>query len=141
MDPPQIVGHCLELLAPRGAVRARRMFGGWGLTVDGLFVALIAFDRLYLKADESSRAAFAAAGCQPFVYRSRGREITMSYWTAPAEALESADQMAPWARRALQASLAARSATVRPRRRKSRSADPVAATARTPRSTKNRSGA
>lgn len=51
-----LVDHCLELLAPLGAVRARRMFGGYGLYVDDLFVALIAVDRLYLKADETSAA-------------------------------------------------------------------------------------
>ena len=37
--------------------RARRMFGGHGSVVDGLFVALIAFDRLYLKADAPAAAA------------------------------------------------------------------------------------
>ena len=57
-----LVDHCLELLAPLGAVRARRMFGGHGLYIDDLFVAIIAFDRLYLKADEATRERFAGAG-------------------------------------------------------------------------------
>ena len=43
--------HCLELLAPHGAARARRMFGGVGIYLDGLFIALIADERLYLKVD------------------------------------------------------------------------------------------
>ena len=30
--------HCLELLAPLGRVRSRRMFGGHGLYVDDLFI-------------------------------------------------------------------------------------------------------
>ena len=42
----EIVDHCLELLSPHGAVRARRMFGGHGLYCDELFVALIARERL-----------------------------------------------------------------------------------------------
>ena len=50
-DVPPLVEHCLELLAPLGTARARRMFGGHGLRVDGVFVALVAFERLYLKAD------------------------------------------------------------------------------------------
>ena len=57
-----LVEHCLELLAPLGAVRARRMFGGHGLYCDDLFFALIASDRLFLKADAVTEPAFAAAG-------------------------------------------------------------------------------
>ena len=57
------VAHCLELLAPLGAVRAKRMFGGHGLYVDSLFIALIAGERLYLKSDDRSRSAFEHAGC------------------------------------------------------------------------------
>jgi DNA transformation protein len=111
MAEPEFVSHCIELLAPLGGVRARRMFGAWGLYLDGLFVAVISGERLFLKADAESRERFAAAGCEPFVYRARGQDQTMNYWTAPPEALESPALMAPWARLALQAALAARSAT------------------------------
>ncbi len=108
MATPQFVNHCLELLAPLGAVRSRRMFGGWGLYLDELFVALIAFDRLYFKVDDSTREHFAAAGCEPFIYLGQAKPVTMSYWTVPVEALDSPALMAPWARLAVQAALAAR---------------------------------
>jgi len=111
-----LVGHCLELLAPLGAVRARRMFGCHGLYVDDLFIALIAFERLYLKADEASRERFAAAGCEPFVYSVGGKPVTTSHWTAPPEAMESAS-MEPWAQLAMQAALAARARKVKPPRK------------------------
>mgnify|MGYP006359969517 CR=1 FL=1 len=62
------VEHCLELLAPLGATRSLRMFGGHGIYIDELFVAIVAFERLYLKVDARSRPAFEAAGCGPFVY-------------------------------------------------------------------------
>ncbi len=81
------------------------MFGGWGLYADGLMVALIAYDRLYLKTDDGSRGQFAAAGCEAFVYEGGGRRVVMSYWTPPAEALDAPPLMAPWARLALQAAL------------------------------------
>jgi DNA transformation protein len=42
--------------------------------------------------------------------------VTMGYWTAPPEALESAALMAPWARLALQAALSAHQAAIRPPR-------------------------
>ncbi len=106
----------MELLAPLGAIRVRRMFGGWGLYADGLFIALIAFDRLYLKADAQSRERYAAAGCEPFRYDAGGKQQSLNYWTAPADALDSPALMAPWARLALQAALTARAAPAKPRK-------------------------
>jgi len=103
-----LVEHCLEVLSPLGPVRARRMFGGHGLYLDGLFVGIIAFNRLYLKTDAMSQPQFAAAGAEPFVYEAKGKPVTISsYWSAPAEAMDSPALMAPWARLALQAALAA----------------------------------
>lgn len=105
-----LVDHCLELLAPLGAVRAKRMFGGHGIYCDDLFFALIAGERLYLKTDDLCRPAFAAAGCEPFVYDMKGQAMTMSYWSVPAEAMESPMLMRPWALQALAAALRARAA-------------------------------
>lgn len=84
------------------------MFGGQGLYVDGLIVALVIDECLYLKTDTTSRETFVAAGCRPFQYEVPGRTVTVSYWTVPDEALDSAAAMAPWARRALDAALRAR---------------------------------
>ena len=114
MRTPPFVDHCLELLAALGAVRSRSMFGGFGLYVDDLFIAIIAFDRLYLKVDDTSRERFAAAGCQPFVYDAQGKSMTMGYWTAPDEALDSPALMQPWARLAMAAALTARAAKAKP---------------------------
>ena len=120
-----LVDHCRELLAPLGGVRGRRMFGGHGLTIDGLFVAIIAFDRLYLKVDGATRASFEAAGSEPFVYEAAGRRVSLGYWTAPAEAMESPALMQPWARLAMSAALRARAAKPPPAPRKARAAAPA----------------
>ena len=111
------VVNCRELLAPLGTVRSRRMFGGHGFYVDDLFVALIAFGRLYLKSDERSRGRFEAAGCQPFVYDGKGKPVTMGYFTVPDEAMESSHAMGPWARLAIAAALRARAAKPAPKKR------------------------
>ena len=105
---PPFVAHCVELLAPLGAVRVKRMFGGWGVYVDELFIALIATERLYLKTDATQAQRHAAAGCEPFRFEHRGQLVETSYWTVPADALESPALMVPWARAALQAALSAR---------------------------------
>lgn len=110
MSTHGLLAHCIELFSPLGAVRARSMFGGHGVYVDELFIALIALDRLYLKVNPQTQANFAAAGCEPFVYTGQSKPVTMSYWTVPDEAMDSPALMQPWARFAMQAALAAQSA-------------------------------
>ena len=112
--PNEFVAHCMELLGSIGAVRSRRMFGGHGFYVDELFIALIADERLYLKADALTRPTFESAGSTPFVYDAAGKAITSKgYFSAPEEAMESPPLMQPWARHALAAALRARAAKPR----------------------------
>jgi len=103
------VSHCLELLGPLGRTSSRRMFGGHALYIDGLCMALIIHDTLYLKVDDSSRPLLERAGCVPFTYETKtGERHGLGYYTAPEEAMESPAEMTPWARRALAAAVAAR---------------------------------
>lgn len=120
-----LIDHCLELLAPLGQARARRMFGGHGIRLDGLFIALLADNTLYLKADALVQPQFAAAGCAPFVYiAGGGKRAVMAYWSAPEEAMESPAGMAPWARLALASALraAASKAAAKPRKARAKAA-------------------
>jgi DNA transformation protein and related proteins len=121
----EFVAHCLELLGPLGMARSRRMFGGHGLYVDDLFIGLIATERLFLKVDAQTRAAFEAAGCRPFVYDGAGKSVTMGYFSAPEEAMESPPLMQPWARLALAAALRARAVKPPAAARKPRAAAPA----------------
>ena len=102
---------CVELLQPLGPVRPRRMFGGHGIYVDGLFMALVIQNQLYLKTDDVSRERFVAAGCEPFSYATKdGERMVLSYYRPPEEVLESPPLMLPWARLALEAALRAANA-------------------------------
>ncbi|MCW7539314.1 TfoX/Sxy family protein [Aquabacterium sp. A7-Y] len=100
--------HCLELLQGLGPCAARRMFGGWGIHLDGVTFGLIVADRLYLKADAQTEARWREAGGEPFVYQSQGKAIRVLYYTPPDATLESPLLMLPWARLALEAALRAR---------------------------------
>jgi len=93
-----------ERLAPLGQVRARTMFGGWGIYVDGRFCAIVHRDALYFKADEISRAEFEAKGLQPFKPFS-DQATVMSYYDAPADVFEDPAEMLAWGRKALEAAL------------------------------------
>jgi DNA transformation protein len=97
------VEYTLELLEPLGPVRARAMFGGWGLYSGALMFGLIIEGQLYLKVDDVTRPAFEAAGCKPFVYEGAAKPVTMSYWTPPSDAADDALALLPWARRGVEA--------------------------------------
>ncbi|HEY7752655.1 MAG TPA: TfoX/Sxy family protein [Steroidobacteraceae bacterium] len=99
----------LEQLAPAGRVSARRMFGGVGLYLEGLFFALIDDDTLYFKTDGSNRPRFQAAGSRPFCPYPDRPEYQMGYWQVPAEVLEEADELKVWAREALAVALQSKS--------------------------------
>ena len=86
-----------ELFSGLGPVTLRRMFGGRGVYHDDLIIGLVMGEELFLKTDALSVAAFESAGGQPFVYHGKGKAVRTSYWLPPAEAMESAQAMRPWA--------------------------------------------
>ncbi len=98
--------YCCELLGSLGHVLPKRMFLGWGLSVDGLTVAIIAWDTLYLKANTETQAHYLDAGCRIFEHEAKGVTRRMQYYTAPESALESRADMQPWAALAMQAAVA-----------------------------------
>ena len=115
--------YCCELLGGVGSPVAKRMFGGWGISVDGLTIAIIADltpkgtgnnERLWLKADDATRGQFEAAGGERFTYMAKGVAMGMNYYTAPDEAMESTHAMLPWARLAMTCAVQAK-AKARPK--------------------------
>ena len=99
------IAYLQELFAGLGVVSARAMFGGHGLYHDGVMFAVAIEDGLYLKVDSQTQPLFEAEGCAPFVYRHTEKPLTMSYWSAPAAAMDSPQAMLPWARLAFEAAL------------------------------------
>ena len=104
--------YCCDLLACAGPCTARRMFGGFGISTDGLTIALLADlgdgEKLWLKGDASNRSQYEAAGCTLFTYPAKGVLRSMNYFSSPEEAMESPDAMRPWASLALECALRAR---------------------------------
>jgi DNA transformation protein len=98
-----------ELLAPLGPVMLKRMFGGYGVFLDGLMFGLVSDDRLYFKTSEVSRAAFEAEGLGPFTYTKKGATAVLtSYWQVPDRLLDDSDELVEWARTAQRCAAAAK---------------------------------
>jgi DNA transformation protein and related proteins len=99
------IDYVTELLTPLGSVRSKRMFGGIGIYIDGLFCAIIADDALYLKADDINEAEFQAAGCEQITYEKQGEIFAMRYYRVPEEAMDNSHEMMRWAKLGMAAAL------------------------------------
>jgi DNA transformation protein and related proteins len=104
------IAHVLDQLCELGTARAWPMFGGHGIYLHGVMFGLVAAETLYLKTDAGNRAAFEAAGAQPFIYDSNGRRVTMSYHEVPADAMDDGEALLPLARSAYAAAQRAKAA-------------------------------
>ncbi len=59
-------------------VTARAMFGGYGLYVEGVMMALIASDILYFKVADGNRDDYISASMSPFTYSGKHKPVQMS---------------------------------------------------------------
>ena len=98
-----------EALERRGAFKARRMFGGHGLYLDGQFFAILDDGVLYFKVSDTTRPRYAAEGMGPFTYRTKSGEHALgSYWSVPERLLDEPDELLSWAVEAVRVARAAK---------------------------------
>ena len=94
----------IDLFAGFGPVTIRRMFSGFGISVDGINFALALRGGLYLRADEQTIPRFEAEGSKPFQYQTRAKTVIVnSYWQLPERLYDDPEEMTGWARAALSA--------------------------------------
>lgn len=105
-----------ELLEPFGQVTGRPMFGGHGVYLDGLFVAIVWKDTLYLKASGDGKATCEAAGLRRFRPSSAEPSYSLGYYAPPDDALEDPDALRPWVEIALAAARSTAVKKTKPRR-------------------------
>ena len=94
----------LDQLGALPEMRARAMFGGYGLCQAGRFFGILMDGRLYFKTDEQTRTAYVERCMGPFLYEKARRTLTINYFEVPPDVLESREELVVWARRAIQAS-------------------------------------
>ena len=111
---PEFRDFVLDQLARVPDLSSKRMFGGIGLYSGERFFGIVAADELFFKVDDSNRAAYEAAGSEPF-RPVLDRPVSMSYWRVPLEVLEDPAELAAWAKAAVRVA-----ANVPPKARRSR---------------------
>lgn len=101
----EFVTYLLELLEPLGPVQARAMFGGFGIYLKGIMFGLVADGTLYFKVDERNRPDYEERGLGPFTYQRGTSKFAMSYYRAPAEAVDDARDLCAWGNKAYDAAV------------------------------------
>ncbi|MGR3660693.1 MAG: TfoX/Sxy family protein [Paracoccaceae bacterium] len=96
---PQDIAYVEELFAPLGEITHRKMMGGLSIYFESTIFAILDDEgTLYLKARDRFAEEMAAAGARQF---GDEKGNTMCYWTMPEDALDDAEAISGWARRAL----------------------------------------
>ncbi len=117
----EVVGRLL----PFGPVAARRMFGGFGVYLDGVMFGLIGWNTLYFKADDVNRGDFEGAGMAPFTYQGKTKPVSLSYWQVPGDVFDDPERLAEWAGNALAAARRAKQGKKPAKRRRRPRADKI----------------
>jgi DNA transformation protein and related proteins len=90
----------LDQLSSIEGLRAKPMFGGFGLYADDLFFGILAADALYFKVDDTNRPDYERAKSEAF-HPFEDRPMSMSYFSVPLTVLESTPTLASWAETAI----------------------------------------
>ena len=109
----------IDLFADFGPVTIRKMFSGFGISVDGINFALALRAGLFFRADDQTIPQFEAEGSKPFQYQTSTKTVTVnSYWELPARLFDDSEELSDWASAALAAAQRA-ALRKRPKARKS----------------------
>ncbi|MEA2599655.1 MAG: transformation protein [Acidobacteriota bacterium] len=99
--------HLMDRLAPLGTPSYKFMFGGYGIYVNGLIMAIVSGDDvLRLRADDENRPDYEARGIGPFQPMSKNGPMgVMPYYTVPDDILDDQDAFVEWAQNAYEAAV------------------------------------
>ena len=94
---PEFADYVLKRLAPLGPFRTNRCFGGLGISLGSVRVALVMGNRLYVAVDDTTRPAYERAGMSPLSYMTeKGRVELPRYYELPGDVLADAHQLRIW---------------------------------------------
>jgi DNA transformation protein and related proteins len=106
---PKLNDFTLDVLSSLRLMRgvsARNMFGGAGVYFEGIFFGLTAYDRFYLRVDDTTRKKFIDAGMSCF---SPSPDFKMkNYYEVPAYIQRRPEELCQWASEAYDIAKAAK---------------------------------
>ena len=106
----EFVDYLLDMMQVLGPVQSRRMFGGYGLFIEGLMFGLVVNRNLYLKVDDLTQSNYTEQGLQPFTYLRAGKSCALSYYQPPDTLFDDQQQMRDWGNQAIEVALRAAAA-------------------------------
>lgn len=109
-----------EQLAPLGALRVKRMFGGHGIYRGESFFAIVHRGRLFFRTDPADRVHYKARGSREF--KPSRTQTLGTYWEVPSDVLEDPELVLKWARKAAARPVARRRPPPKPPTARSRAA-------------------
>lgn len=98
----EVYERVLQTLESVRPVTARKMFGGAGFYVDGVFFAILDDDRLFFKVDDATLPDYEHFGSPPWVWDGN---ISDNYRELPAEILGSEERLGEWIDASVQAAI------------------------------------
>lgn len=98
----EFTNYVLDLLAPLGAIKSGRFFGGAGLSHAGVQFAMIMGNSLYFVVDDKTRGKYIAENKEPFSYNNkRGEVLVKRYYEIPEDLFEDQEKLLDWANESL----------------------------------------
>jgi DNA transformation protein and related proteins len=89
-------------------VKARAMFGGYGLYTNSVMFGLIDKEKLYFKVDAYNCDEYKALGMKPFIYLGKHKPIQMSYYQLPEIVFNNLETLSVWIDKAQAAAIKAK---------------------------------
>lgn len=87
--------YILDQLRLAEEISVRKMFGGYGLYIQGRFFAIISDDQLYFKTNEETKNKYIKLGSKPF--QPSPKQKLKNYYEVPPEIIEDTDKLKEWA--------------------------------------------
>ena len=110
--------YLIDLFSEFGPVVLRRMFSGYGIVADGVNFAMALRAGIIFRVDDLTIPRYEAEGAKPFQYETRNKTVVVkSYRHLPERLYDDPEELAAWAREAVEA--AKRAAAKKPARKKS----------------------
>lgn len=102
MSASSLLEYIAEQLAPIGAIKTGRFFGGVGLKAGHIQFGMLMGGSLYFVVDDSTRPMYERAGSQCFSYATKkGAVQVRRYYEVPPELVEEAPALQALARESI----------------------------------------